>query len=41
VLCLRAGWFAAGEISNLMPSFTSWLYWSSRAKKFAQIDERD
>jgi hypothetical protein len=33
------GQFAAGEISNLMPSFTFWLYWSPRAKRSAQVDE--
>lgn len=35
------GQFAAGEISNLMPSFTYWLYWSPRTRTFAQIDEHD
>jgi hypothetical protein len=35
------GQFAAGEISNLMPPFTYWLYWSPRTKKFAQIVEHD
>jgi hypothetical protein len=29
------GQFAAGEIGNLMPSFTFWLYWSPRTKRFA------
>jgi hypothetical protein len=35
------GQFAAGEISNLMPPFTYWLYWSPWNKKFAQIDDHD
>jgi hypothetical protein len=35
------GQFAAVEISNLMPSFTYWLYWSPLTTKFAQIDEHD
>ena len=35
------GQFAAGEISNLMASFTCWLYWSPWTNKFAQIDEHD
>jgi hypothetical protein len=35
------GQFAVGEISNLMPSFTYWLYRSPRTQTFAQIDEHD
>ena len=35
------GQFAAGEISNVLPSFTYWLYRSPGTRTFAQIEEHD
>jgi hypothetical protein len=35
------GQFAAGEISNLTPSFTYWPFWSPQIKSSPQIDEQD